>query len=353
MSKLFYKIFEAAGGRRTPVTLVFLHGLLGSHRNFTAVCKELAQPSEGGACAFTSVALDLRNHGDSFHDEHSIPLMVRDVAHFLEDIESRHEIVVDDERKRPPIVLVGHSMGGTVVMRYLWMVHSAAWKIRRGIPLSVEDDIIEANGGWQKHPPVPLRVSGAIVIDQYPGPRPSSFQKMADAASFLPQIPLQTFHKLSDVERWLYANGPRDIFNESNAWSIRFWLTNIDTTAVPWRWRCGLDEIVRSLHGLKWSDATLCDPESGVYVDSGSKGLSAPEGLVRVAAMRHPPILFVFGENSPYNSDEARHAISEYFPAASQVVIPGGTHFMFMNQRAAFVSEIRKWLTSLPFGPDA
>ena len=95
--------FNEYGGEGKP-TLVLLHGLLGSSRNWVTVGKLLCE-------RFHVFAIDLRNHGQSPHsDQMSYPSMVSDVTDWLDThcIETTH--------------LIGHSMGGKVAM-LLAMLH--------------------------------------------------------------------------------------------------------------------------------------------------------------------------------------------------------------------------------------
>jgi esterase len=94
MSLLAHRDFGGAG--KPP--LVILHGLLGSARNWQSAGRELAVD-------FNVCALDLRNHGESFHAaEMSYATLADDVRGWLD--------VHGLERVR----LMGHSMGGKVAM---------------------------------------------------------------------------------------------------------------------------------------------------------------------------------------------------------------------------------------------
>ena len=80
-------------------SIVILHGLLGSGRNWTTIAKRLAETHR----VFT---LDLRNHGNSpWADQMNYEVMAGDVASFIES----HGL--------GPAVLIGHSMGGKTAMR--------------------------------------------------------------------------------------------------------------------------------------------------------------------------------------------------------------------------------------------
>ncbi|KAI8324362.1 Abhydrolase domain-containing protein C22H12.03 [Martensiomyces pterosporus] len=88
----------------TPSTakepLVIVHGLFGSKQNWRAISKQLSRTLNRD-----TYSVDLRNHGDSLHMEpHSYEAMSADIVRFIGD----HEL------GKP--VLMGHSMGGKVVM---------------------------------------------------------------------------------------------------------------------------------------------------------------------------------------------------------------------------------------------
>ena len=87
-------------GKGGEQTIILLHGLLGSSRNWVTVGKLLAQDHH-------VVGLDLRNHGKSPHDSlMSYSAMVDDVGEWMED----HQL--------PKAHIVGHSMGGKVAMLF-------------------------------------------------------------------------------------------------------------------------------------------------------------------------------------------------------------------------------------------
>ena len=85
------------GGPATP--LVVAHGLFGSARNWGVLSKRL---SDRGPV----IAVDMRNHGASFHDpDHGYDALAADLARTIED-----------EGARGPVDLLGHSMGGKAAM---------------------------------------------------------------------------------------------------------------------------------------------------------------------------------------------------------------------------------------------
>ena len=78
-----------------PVLMV--HGLFGQGRNLGALARRLAEGRR-------VVTVDMRNHGDSFHDpDHGYPALAGDLADAIADLGGRAD-------------LVGHSMGGKAAM---------------------------------------------------------------------------------------------------------------------------------------------------------------------------------------------------------------------------------------------
>ncbi|MCZ0960838.1 alpha/beta fold hydrolase [Paracoccus benzoatiresistens] len=91
--KLNHAIFGSGEG--LPVLLV--HGLFGQGRNLGALARRLAEERR-------VVTVDMRNHGDSFHDpDHSYPALAGDLADVIADLGGQ-------------VDLAGHSMGGKAAM---------------------------------------------------------------------------------------------------------------------------------------------------------------------------------------------------------------------------------------------
>ena len=92
--KLNYKVLGAG----EPILI--LHGVFGSLDNWMTVGKILAEN-------YKVFLLDLRNHGDSFHDEEfTYDAMVKDLVTFIKD------------EKIKDATILGHSMGGKVAMKF-------------------------------------------------------------------------------------------------------------------------------------------------------------------------------------------------------------------------------------------
>ena len=163
-------------------TLVLLHGLFGSARNFGTVQKRLS-------ASFRVLALDLRNHGDSPHAPGmGYPVQAQDVLATLR----AHGAL--------PCALLGHSMGGKVAMR-----------------LALDE---------------PEAVQRLIVADIAPAPYPPHHHGEIAALAALALAPGMT---RAEADAALAGAIP-------NAAVRGFLLQNLRTGPVP-SWRLGLREI--------------------------------------------------------------------------------------------------------------
>jgi pimeloyl-ACP methyl ester carboxylesterase len=116
--------------------IVIIHGLFGSHRNWHPVADVLAKQ-------FPVYSLDLRNHGQSPHDDDmSYPAMAQDVAEFInqEGLQSAN--------------LIAHSMGGKVAM---WLALTQPELIHKLVivdiaPVSYEHDFAEVLAAFDAVP---------------------------------------------------------------------------------------------------------------------------------------------------------------------------------------------------------
>lgn len=98
--ELNFKFYPCLDQPDSLDSILILHGLFGSSKNWVSVSKHLSR-------YFNVYALDLRNHGDSPHSEiHSIPEMAKDVEEFIQT------------HKLTNLHILGHSMGGLVAMYF-------------------------------------------------------------------------------------------------------------------------------------------------------------------------------------------------------------------------------------------
>lgn len=78
-------------------TLLMVHGLFGSARNWRAIAKRMS-------ASLHVVTVDMRNHAGSFHsDEMTYPAMAQDLAEVIHTLGG-------------PVAVMGHSMGGKAAM---------------------------------------------------------------------------------------------------------------------------------------------------------------------------------------------------------------------------------------------
>ncbi len=90
---------HAGKSSKDKQTILILHGLFGSKRNWQSIARQLSEH-------FRVFTLDLRNHGESEHSETmSYQDMADDVFQFISD----HDL--------EEVSIVGHSMGGKVAMQ--------------------------------------------------------------------------------------------------------------------------------------------------------------------------------------------------------------------------------------------
>jgi len=83
-----------------PRTIIILHGLFGSHKNWYSVSRELSEN-------YTVYIPDARNHGDSPHAPgHSLQDLTLDLFDFIKE-----NNILDP-------VIIGHSMGGHTAMHF-------------------------------------------------------------------------------------------------------------------------------------------------------------------------------------------------------------------------------------------
>lgn len=171
--------------RSNNQNLLILHGLLGSSQNWHSVAQRFAEHLQ-------VLVPDLRNHGESPHDEHGIQLMSEDVLDLLE------------QENIDKTVLMGHSMGGLAAMRFAF-----------------------------EHPG---KLHGLIVVDIAPEPQLSRMNWIFEA---LESIDLSTVRKKEHADRQLAER-------ITDAQIRRFLLQNLRRQEdASYEWQCNLPELHR------------------------------------------------------------------------------------------------------------
>ena len=170
--------------------LLILHGLFGSSRNWQSHARRFGQH-------FRTLAVDLRNHGDSFHaDEMNYPGMAADVVHLIESLGLESCRVL------------GHSMGGKVAMTLA---------ARR-----------------------PELISRLIVADIAPV---AYFHDYDDLIEPLRALPLATLESRAQADLALRENIPEDPLRA-------FLLQNLQRGQDGWRWRVNWAAIQNEMEEL-------------------------------------------------------------------------------------------------------
>ncbi|KAJ2511076.1 hypothetical protein GGI11_005242 [Coemansia sp. RSA 2049] len=268
---------KTAGAKKTP--LVVLHGLFGSKQNWGGITRRLAQELERDV-----YAVDQRNHGESRHlGPHTYQAMAADLVRFIED-----------HRLGSP-VLMGHSMGGKVVMR----------------------TALER----------PDLVSRLIVVDMVPAAATlhHNFQGYVEC---LKDIEKKNLSVQAEMDKILATIEP--------SLEIRqFLLTNMKKTTDPgnpesrgvYRSRIPLDLVGSSLGSMMQWDTT-----------AHSAGVAESERPVY-----NGPTLFIAGTQSPYVKPDAYPEMRRLFPNHEIAELNTG-HWVHAEKPRQFMDLVVKFI---------
>ncbi|PNY24485.1 Abhydrolase domain-containing protein IMO32 [Tolypocladium capitatum] len=134
--------------KQAPV--VFLHGLFGSKKNNRGISKALAR--DLGRYVY---ALDLRNHGESPHDErHDYPAMAEDVSAFIQDHGLRDTTIIGHSMYAP--LMPGHrrdrgaKIAMTLALRSPEMVANLVAVDNAPVDVALNKDFAQYIRGMQK-----------------------------------------------------------------------------------------------------------------------------------------------------------------------------------------------------------
>ncbi len=185
-------LYYSKAGSGSP--LIVMHGLFGSSRNWHSQVRRFAD-------SYEVFAIDLRNHGQSFHtDEMSYAAMAGDVARLLERLGLNHCRVL------------GHSMGGKVAMT-----------------LAIQ---------------YPGLVSRMVVADIAPL---AYYHHYDDLIEPILALELDSFESRTQVDHALRPNIPEDQLRA-------FLLQNLVRESASWRWRINWRVIQRDMDALTGFD---------------------------------------------------------------------------------------------------
>ena len=171
-------------------TILVLHGLFGSKRNWQSIARQLGE-------YFQVFTLDLRNHGESeHHDDMTYQVMADDVFQFI----SEHSL--------KDVSVVGHSMGGKVAMQMAL-----------------------------QHPEIIKRL---VIIDIAPVKYEHGFNDLIDS---LRALPLEQISNRQDADEHLRSTVQPKTLRQ-------FLLQNLKTSEGGFRWRINLDAIQANIDAL-------------------------------------------------------------------------------------------------------
>jgi len=252
-------------------TLVWCHGVFGQGKNFTRVAKDLVA---GDPDRWRCVLLDPPNHGRSpWTAEISYPQMAASVARMIEQLSPGR-----------PVHLLGHSMGGKVVMR------------------TALDR--------------PDLLSSLIVVDMAPVVSPLNlrFDPLTRAMRSLDLSRLET---RTEAEAQLSVGVPDRTVRQFLLQNLRH---DVHAPAGrQWRWQMNLELLDRQMSRIAdWPD---------------------PQG-------RHwdGPTLWISGEDSDYVHDSYQPAMSALFPRVRRVRVKNSGHWVHSDQPEIFVQVLRGFL---------
>lgn len=199
--KLAYATFQNTKQLAQGPPILFLHGLLGSKRNWQSIAKSISKTGR------KTITVDARSHGESPHAaDMTYASMASDVVELLHDLGIKQSI------------LVGHSMGGRIAMT---------------IALTQPD-----------------LVSQLVVADVSPVGSPadpkSTFQGFLAAMQGV--FFDQSLESLSEVRREVAAQ-LEDVFPDPGV--RQFILTNVEKRDDVYQWRVNLDAIGKQLDHLR------------------------------------------------------------------------------------------------------
>lgn len=191
--------------------IVLIHGLFGNLDNLGLLARDLRQDHQ-------ILSIDLRNHGQSFHDEqHNYALMAEDVNRLLEHLNIASATVI------------GHSMGGKVAMK---LADIAQDKIVRLVVL----DMAPVAYNERRHDNV---IAGLdAVIEAQPHSRAEVMNILAEHIELegVRQFLSKSLYKQGEIMTWRF-NVPAI---KANYWNILGW-DSIERCPIPTLFLKGAD----------------------------------------------------------------------------------------------------------------
>ena len=261
------KLFSRQIGNGWPMIIV--HGLYGSSDNWLSVAKRLEKH-------FSIYLIDLRNHGNSPHSpDHSYEAMALDL----------NEFIADNHIRKP--ILIGHSMGGKVVMQFGMMFPD---KIQRMVVVDISP---MGNSNTKTH-----------IVEEH-----------KQIISMLCRLPLESIKNYKEADILLGKHISSERLRS-------FLLKNLSRQENGFRWKFNLDVLAEQIESIM-----------------NGFDISNPAHLNQKSF----PILFIKGNESDYINDNDLNAIHQFYPESTLVGIDNAGHWVHAEQQEQFVSVLMEF----------
>lgn len=222
---------ETVGDTSAPCRVWFLHGVLGQGRNWRSFARRAVQAHP----TFQAVLPDLRNHGAHMarSGPHTLAATARDLEQLAREVGT-------------PDVLVGHSLGGKVALR--WLEH--------GLPEHVSVVVLDAPPGIDHQP---MDIDPANIVELLRGsPVPASSRD-----------PIRAHLREAGLPE-----------------SLVMWLsTSLERDGDQWHWVYDLDGVAEMLEDYRRTDLwSVADDPRVHLVNAALGGRWSPAELARAEA---------------------------------------------------------------------
>lgn len=255
--------------------IMFLHGLFGYGRNWLSIARQFSE--------YSCILPDLRNHGQSFHDDDfSLSAMAKDIENL------RQHLGWDRFH------LVGHSLGGKVAMQY---AHDFG-----------------------------LGLASLSVLDI--APRPYDLSEHKALIEALQRLDLSRIHRRHDADEALQVEIPNAMvrrFLLSNLRQVEHQTETANKKTSPWVWQMNLERMAQDLDTLK-----------------AAPNASHPTPRLFTRC----PVQFIGGANSDYMPKSDHEVIFTQFPDAQVHWIDQAGHWLHVEQPEALIKKIKDFLNT-------
>ncbi len=256
--KLFYR--ELGSGQ----PIIILHGLFGMSDNWITFAKKFAQTNK-------VYILDLRNHGQSpHHPQFTYDLLVDDLLEFIKD------------KKLQNIILLGHSMGGKLAMKF-----------------SLE---------------YPAYINKMIIVDITA--RAYNIARFKSILETMQSLPLKDMTSRKEADTILTKTIPLPGLRKFLLKNLTFDRQN------HFKWKLNIDSLLNNLDNI----STLIESE-----DTRGKSFNKNVLLIR-------------GALSDYVTQEDIHGLKCLFPALQIEIISDSTHWVHAESPDAFYKAVKDFL---------